>query len=238
MKPRIREAVLSDAAALGALYAEAFATNARYRHVFQCADEASHAHALTWLFQRRVVMALRGGCPFLVSECEQPAVQEGASPTRRLLAAAALVPHSRKAGPLDWLACGLATWPFLHGIASMMRALALYADSPPCAGGDEGEVVMVAVRTDSQGRGVGSGVVRELLSQWDSRGGGAAVLSTQSERNVTFYQRLGFTLDCVPTGAKPGPYENFTLRREKRALAPCGADQGRDESGQGPSRGA
>ena len=73
-----------------------------------------------------------------------------------------------------------------------------------------------AVLPEAQGRGIGSAVMTALLERWDAGGGGPLVLDTQRERNVEFYQRLGFRLTAK--GSTPGahgvPYDDWKMRRE------------------------
>ena len=205
----LRDARPSDEAELAALYAAALDYNPAFRAVFELDDPASHAQALHWLFHRRVALLFASRAHYLVAVDEQ----SGA-----LLEGAAIVPRANKAGLLDMLRVGLLEWPFRFGLPSLVRALSRDSlpEDPPGVAPYQGMVSTVAVLPEAQGRGIGSAVMTALLERWDAGGGGPLVLDTQRERNVEFYQRLGFRLTAkVSTpGAHGMPYDDWKMRRE------------------------
>ena len=209
----LREARPSDEAELAILYAAALDYNPAFDAVFELRRDspAAHAAALTWLFHRRVALLFASRARYLVAVDER---------TGALLAGAAIVPRAAKAGLWDMLRVGLLEWPFRFGVPSLIRALQkdTLPEDAPGAVPFEGLVSTVAVAPEAQGRGVGSAVMRALLRRWDADGGGPLVLDTQRDRNVPFYQRLGFvvTQTVTATGAHGAEYLDWKMRRERR----------------------
>jgi len=70
----------------------------------------------------------------------------------------------------------------------------------------------VGVAPEVQGRGLGSAVLRPGLEA-AGRAGHPAFLETSTERNVAFYQRLGFTVTAEVTLPGDGP-RTWCMRRE------------------------
>lgn len=211
----LRDVTPEDVPALATLCAAALDDNPAFDSVFELRrdDPAGHERAMRWLFERRIALLLRSGAFYRVAVD----VDSGA-----LLGGAAIVLRSRKAGLWDMLQVGLLEWPFRFGLPSLQRALAKDAhapDDPPGAAPFEGMVSTVAVAPQAQGRGVGSALMRALLSAWDERGGGALALDTQREINTAFYKRLGFTVSRQRShaGAHGVPYEDWAMRREAQA---------------------
>lgn len=128
---------------------------------------------------------------------------------------------ANKAGLWEQIRVGLLEWPFRFGLPSLLRALARDKPppDPPDAAPFEGLVSNVSVLPEAQGTGIGSQVMRALLHRWDAEGGGPLALDTQRERNVAFYQRLGFRV--TQTVQQPGPYgteySDWKMRRETAA---------------------
>ncbi|MEV0260730.1 GNAT family N-acetyltransferase [Streptomyces sp. NPDC050617] len=72
----------------------------------------------------------------------------------------------------------------------------------------------VGVDPDAQGRGLGSAVLRPGLRAAEEAGH-PAFLETASERNVRFYERLGFTVTAEVPLPDGGP-RTWCMRREAR----------------------
>lgn len=74
----------------------------------------------------------------------------------------------------------------------------------------------LGVAPGHQGKGVGSCLMRATLEEID-RQGGAAYLETGEERNVRFYERLGFEVreSAIHIAPPPGP-THWTMWREPR----------------------
>ena len=207
----LRDARPADEAELARLYTAALDYNPAFDAVFERKrdDPAGHREALLWLFHRRVALLFAAKAHYLVAVDEQSSA---------LLGVAAIVPRASKAGLWDMLRVGLLEWPFRFGLPSLVRALSRDSlpEDPPGVTRYEGLVSSVAVLPEAQGRGIGSAVMRALLERWDAGGGGALVLDTQRERNVEFYQRLGFTLTekVSVLGAHGVAYDDWKMRRE------------------------
>lgn len=207
----LRDARPTDEAELATLYTAALDYNPAFDAVFERRrdDPAGHTEALHWLFHRRVALLFAAKAHYLVAVDEQ----SGA-----LLGGAAIVPRANKAGLWDMLRVGLLEWPFRYGFPSLVRALSRDSlpEDLPGVTPYEGLVSTVAVLPEAQGRGIGSAVMAALLERWDSGGGGALVLDTQRERNVGFYQRLGFRLTQKVSmlGAHGEAYDDWKMRRE------------------------
>ena len=221
-----REVTLADVGELSTLYAAAFDDNPAYSSIFQlrASDPAAHAAALKWMFERRVALLHGAGGPFLVAT-------DGGD--GRVLAAAGIVKHSRKAGLAEMLQAGLLEWPFRWGLPSLLRALTLDNgilegadggghDGADVKGDTEGELSMVAVAPGAQGRGVGSALMKELLARWDAQRGGALTLGTQRRVNVTFYERLGFVVTHARE-ATSTQFGHWQMRRERTTPQLAGA---------------
>lgn len=185
MLVEFRQATPADLPALAALYSLAFARNPAYRWTFTGdAEQASPEGALPWLFLRRARMLLKKGCPLLVG-CLGG----------ELVAAGGAVPFSCKPGTWDYLMNGIALWPLWWGGASLARGLRMDAGLLSMLGSGPsvaGELSMVAVHPDWQGRGLGSRMLAALLERWDSDHGGGLLLMTQEEYALRLYCRHGF----------------------------------------------
>ncbi|TQN30976.1 acetyltransferase (GNAT) family protein [Haloactinospora alba] len=75
----------------------------------------------------------------------------------------------------------------------------------------------VGVDPGHQGRGLGGAVVRPGITAAEQEGA-VAFLETSEERNVGFYQRLGFTVEAEFPLPHDGPWTWSMLRRPYRAL--------------------
>lgn len=179
---RILEAGHLDEAAR--LVAAAFADSPTYVYICQ-----GDQRFLQWMFSRNLWLRLgtRANncvitddelvCTFMLVTPDVPAV-----------------------GLWGMLRAGILLAPLRFGMPTVRRLLevkdwfeeqehALRADSPypVCA------LERMSVRPDQQGKGLGSKALKEALDYTDSQGWGV-ILATQLDRNVVFYQRLGFTV--------------------------------------------
>lgn len=118
----IRAATCADVAELAQLYAITFAGNPDYRFVFSGTPAApAPPGALLWLFERRVRLLLRCGCPLLVA-----CAGAGCSSERpTIVGACGLVPFANKPTMWHFILEGLLLWPLYWGYGSLARALQL-----------------------------------------------------------------------------------------------------------------
>merc|ERR1711971_1258895 len=73
----------------------------------------------------------------------------------------------------------------------------------------------MAVLPECQGQGIGSLTLQNVLQQADARGL-AVYLSTQDERSVSFYRRMGFEVKRDALYLPGGFYTWFMLRASPR----------------------
>ncbi|MGI5347552.1 GNAT family N-acetyltransferase [Streptomyces sp. CA-250714] len=90
----------------------------------------------------------------------------------------------------------------------------------------------VGVDPEAQGSGLGSAVVRAGLDAAD-RAGQPAFLETSAERNVAFYERLGFTVTAELVLPDSGPRTWAMSRRPGAAADPSGVRGGGADRAQG-----
>jgi len=105
---------------------------------------------------------------------------------------------------------GLSHWAWptlreqgLHTWTRIMRADAEFTRHSKSTAGAAAyfHVHALAVAPSFQGRGVGVGLMRELLGALPPHTATPVVLSTQRERNVRFYEQFGFVMaQCVHMG--------------------------------------
>ena len=162
-------------------------------------DAATYERALEWLFASRLKLLADIGGPLVVARD-----REG----RAVAVVGATVPGKKATVP-QMVLSGMGSWPCRWGLASFLRGLYVDAalDKPAK---DEWEFVMMAVAKEYQGRGVGSQLVRTLMTEIHWRAGKDAKMSlnTQLPINVRFYERLGFTV--VRKQVLVQPWLNFT----------------------------
>lgn len=188
----VERAEVSDVPEIAALYASAFADNAAYATIFLFdQSSASHGASLRWLFEKRLAVLLAKGNTILIARN---------SAHGEVLASVGLVAPDKQPSILDHLFLGgMITWPFVWGIPSLLRALdtdarlSRFEQTAP-RGTKPHELVMMAVSPHCQGRGVGSELLRTLLERHGIESGAAIALTTQRQRNLSFYRAAGFQL--------------------------------------------
>jgi len=184
-----RDATFEDIDTLSTQYAEIFIDNKAYKHIFQLSESTQHFNSLKWLFSKRLSLLLstfRG--PFkIVYDLREP---------KKISASGGCVLNSLKPGIWDMIQAGILEWPYLWGLSSLWRALALddelHNNIKVSGIVYDGEISMIGVRPDQQGKGVGSFLLNSLLSD-SSLQGKSLCLQTQKEINVSFYKKFGFS---------------------------------------------
>lgn len=123
--------------------------------------------------------------------------------------------------PVRALVWGLLRLSARHGTGAGRRLLRLrdaYEDLERRTAGTDRywHVHMMAVRPALQGRGLGSGLLGEVLEGVDDAT--PVALTTHQERNVVFYRRAGFEVTLDETLSLPGaaPYRVWGMRRDPR----------------------
>lgn len=205
-----RAATWADVPELGRLYAAAFADNPAYDEIFELSGQQKHA-ALCWLFEKRVQVLLYSHLPVLIA-------QSNANNNTQIVGACAIIPKKQKPSTWALLRNGILLWPLKWGFSSLRRALTWEGKIGSVG---DAEIVMVSVKPEFHGRGIGSQIVRKMLADVRDQLGDIS-LNTQSERNVVFYSRLGFeTVSKKEMGgnADGHGYFNWTMILPKGAAA-------------------
>lgn len=106
-----------------------------------------------------------------------------------------LPPHRIELTKWGMLRTGMVAAPFVLGLDAFNRLMAftIHTDTVHrrSATMPHYHLMLLGVRQDAQGKGVGSALLDAMLPRLDTEGV-AAYLETQTERNVAFYERHGF----------------------------------------------
>ena len=118
----------------------------------------------------------------------------------------------------DMMRAGLLKLPLLFGVVRLQRLLkAKRVEEAELQGLDAFRLERMVVSPAVQGRGIGTRALRFALSEADAAGK-PVVLSTNEQRNVAFYSRLGFEVVGSTTREIDGDcYSVWTMARPPRA---------------------
>jgi GNAT superfamily N-acetyltransferase len=116
-------------------------------------------------------------------------------------------PAKKMASTWEKIKLGLFKLPFLFGFDSLHRLMevdsffqkhSVYARNQQTANLPMYNLHMMAVRKELRGKGYGSKIIKDCLEHQCGDGlpgrNFSVALNTQTDRNVVFYQRLGFTI--------------------------------------------
>jgi GNAT superfamily N-acetyltransferase len=202
-----------------ALAARAFLHTPCYTYIYEDLDEAQRLAALTWLFSVNIRLRIHQGG----ARCAFAANMDETEPDM-VCFFMLQPPDAPEIGTLTMIRNGMALFPWRFGWRAFVRLLEVknYHERTErrlhqkhkgvCFASLERMVVSPRV----QGRGIGSGCLEAALAE-SAAAGHAVSLSTQSERNVKFYKRLGFEEyerdgDYFRTAASAGE-TNWTMVR-------------------------
>ncbi|WP_405650607.1 GNAT family N-acetyltransferase [Streptomyces sp. RK9] len=191
----VRPATERDVPGAVRTLAHAFADYAFTRHVVAADGHDERVRRFQELFLTRV--GLRYGRTWVTDDARAVAVWT--TPERDP------APGFAEVGPLIEELAGDRASAF----AAAQRALDPHRPSEPVW-----FLATVGVAPDAQGQGLGGVVVGAGLEAAD-RAGHPAFLETSSERNVRFYERLGFTVTAEVELPDDGP-RTWCMRREPR----------------------
>jgi ribosomal protein S18 acetylase RimI-like enzyme len=185
----IRELTRQDHDKVACLLADALLSNTAFAYVLK--DCSNRQESLVYFFRVRLAVV-----------CDMGGLSLGMFENGECIATATLGPISSQVpSPQVLLRNGLIVWPFMIGFKSIYRALqigeSLTKASEMAHGKSDWEIMMVAVSTQRQGRGLGSQLIKAALDRirQEQRGAKTVVgLTTQKARNVKFYQKVGFSV--------------------------------------------
>ncbi|KAL3935243.1 MAG: hypothetical protein SGBAC_009206 [Bacillariaceae sp.] len=179
--------------------AKAFSNSPVYQYMFQGTAEF-RTSALEWLFAKNIRIVL-DKCP----QALRGMLNEG----NQVVCCFMWVPQEHQNVSLgEMLWHGLLKMPIKFGLDSVKRMLQVLDEFEMPSKeyiaqvnkSDQNKMVMegsiqlqrMVVRPDCQGQGLGSKALKAVIAQESAKGKVNLHLETQSLRNVTFYERLGF----------------------------------------------
>lgn len=178
----LAECEITEAAELAAA---AFMTSPGYAYIFEGLDEKQRQAGLKWLFERNIALQLPSARCAFANEAKKKEM---------VCFFMMQQPHCQIA---VWamLTNGILAMPFLFGLQPFLRLLEVknHHDVLDKAHGGTALVHLerMVVKPGWQGKGVGSQCLRQGLQECTDREQGV-MLTTQEEKNVNFYSRLGF----------------------------------------------
>ena len=178
-----------QAEAAAALAAAAFVDTPCYTYIYEGLDAPQRLAALTWLFGTNIRLRGAGArCAFSEDDPEM------------LCFFMLQPPDSPEIGTLAMLRNGMLAFPCRFGWRPLLRLLRVKryhelaerrARQQCGAGARFSSLERMVVAPSAQGSGIGSRCLGAALAE-AAEAGHTVVLSTQSQRNVRFYTRLGF----------------------------------------------
>lgn len=179
--------------------ADAFSDSPAYNYIFQH-DQEYRQHALEWLFRRNL--------PLVHKRC--PTALRGVLNEQGEVVAAFLwtpSPH-HDISTWDMVVAGLWQIPYRFGLATLMRLTAVvdaFKADNYLYGREEDFVILerMSVRSDYRGKGLGTMSIKAAIGETDR----IMRLTTQEERNVRLYKRLGFKVVGEVDHFRDSPYK-------------------------------
>jgi ribosomal protein S18 acetylase RimI-like enzyme len=200
IQPMSRE--LMDRAAI--TLERAFSTDPMFRWIFP--DPSRRSKALRWLFRVPLDYGLRHG--HVTQSHDGRAVTIWFPPDRPVTVG-------------GMIRSGMLTMPFRMGFGPFAQFMGANAVMEGIHKkevlGPHWYLLIVGVDTELQGRGAGTAVVKEGLARADETNS-VCYLETSEERNLAFYERLGFVVLQSATLGRGGPTA-WAMRREPQSLS-------------------
>jgi GNAT superfamily N-acetyltransferase len=168
--------------------AKAFSDSPAFKFIFQ-GSEAYRLEALQWFFERNILL--------MMTKC--PTVLRGmVDPYNRVICCFLWVPSdAAKISTWEMVTAGMWQIPLRFGPSTLLRLLSLLDAMKRVdanIGSDRTKKILLqrmVVHPDYQGNGIGSTALQTVLDDFNNQGLDVH-LDTQLERNVVFYQRLGW----------------------------------------------
>ena len=185
----LQESQIEEAADMAAI---AFMTSPGYHYIFEGLNDLKRHAALKWLFAKNISLRLPSArCAY---------AWDGTQKKEMVCFFMLQPPDVGEISLWTMVVSGILTMPFLFGLQSFLRVLEVknhhdeldrLAKSTHGLTGQYCALERMVVHPDWQGKGVGSRCLAQGIQEVASRQQGV-ILSTQEERNVTFYSRMGF----------------------------------------------
>lgn len=210
----VRSLAVEELDEAASLAADAFVDSPFYVSIFRRVDRTQRRVALTWLFSRNLRLFY----------CKDPHSVWGVRDEQsdRLLCCFCLIrAKDSKLSMMDMLSFGMAWMPLVFGMDTVNRMLTIshWLDEREVAfdKGCNWRLFRMCVAPEAQGKGIGSTALAAVMKQRVTKDG--ILLTTQLERNVIFYRRLGFELvDEVlvpPEGGGDGKFKSYTMTKKR-----------------------
>eukprot|EP01050_Picozoa_sp_SAG11_P020332 SAG11_NODE_3406_length_2466_cov_2.904098_2_plen_307_part_00 len=238
---RLQLAQVDEAAKLAAA---AFVHSPSYAYIYESLNEEQRIAALTWLFTVNIRLRCGHGC----GRCAFAKAATGDERPKMLCFFMIQPPSVTDIGTLTMLANGMLLFPFRFGWRALVRLLQVkayhervdQAVRKKCTG-PTAHLERMVVHPSAQGSGIGTRCLSIALTE-AADAGHTVVLSTQSERNVKFYRRLGFEEADRDTGyfktASSSGETNWTMIRRPAQTVDTALTRSTSSSSTGAGSGA
>lgn len=199
----------TEEAEVARLLARSFAD--AHNTVYMFFDPALRVRALPWFFARRLRLAKAvGGTILGLFDIS----------TNTCVSTITITPNNVQATVWHWIWQGMLVWPLLWGFDSFRRCLDLKKEISRASRTAKGgrcnmELLMLATSPEHQGQGHGRRLLSEALASLDS--GISVGLSTQTESNIKFYEKIGFvvTSENHLLEGQENSFMSWTMRLDK-----------------------
>ncbi|MCI0712983.1 MAG: GNAT family N-acetyltransferase [Chloroflexi bacterium] len=182
---------LEDAESVGHVLADAFQGEPNFTYMLS--DDEKRRNVLPWF----LTVAVKAG--HIYGEVYT---------TPDLQGAAGWLSPGKELGLTEMLRTGLIKMPFMFGWSAFMRSMRLNSQLEKIQQNMVGDrrwyLMVLGVAPSAQGKGLGGALMQPVLERADAAGI-PCYLETFSERNVSFYQKHGFTVRASGTIAGDGP---------------------------------
>ena len=201
---------------VAALIAEGMCHDSGWAYIFG----KNNAEDLQWMIVRN--LWLHKGSTYVYQSID-PAQNDGIE----VVGTCTIMPPGHKPASLWQQAqLGLLKFPFLFGIQALKRLFEVkdFFDKSAYSGASKRPTYalhMMCVDGSIRGKGYGTSILRDCLEKYTGKVDGPkdydVVLETQTERNVTFYERSGFKVQAKSTfhgGPEAGGFYSWSMKMD------------------------
>ena len=200
------------------LLVEAFYDNPAHVYIYMSSNESSRFKAIRWGFKRNLNLQASVGSSFALVESDKP-------PGEREIKQMAFwhPPNSDSISIMSMIQQGLLTMPFRFGWGTFKRVLEVTEEfdaikDRATAKNPVWYLNNMVVAKELRGTGIGSKVLKNQFESEIDPSGFPAILMTQREANVRFYQRLGFeVVDESIVGSGEYAFTNWCMVRPSQS---------------------